>query len=131
MDQEVTVLLLNGMPVKTFFVFYFYGVIGILMFYLGSVWKNIDSNPNTPSSFSWKYFLKGTIRIVLSLITLFFIIIYFKDFSPFLFNLPEGANKIDINGFSSLFAGIGIDSTWKMVLGISKTGSQAIKKKVG
>lgn len=130
MSEDVTGLLLNGMPINIFLVYYFYGIVGILMFYLGSAWKAMNSDTTTPSTFSWRLFFKGAIRVVLSVITLFFIIIYFKDFSPFIFNLPEGSDKVEINGFSSLFSGIGIDSTWKFILGISKGSSDSIKRKV-
>lgn len=130
MDNEVYQLLLNGMPIKEFLVYYIFGIAGALSFFLYSVWNAINEDSNTPSKFSWKFLLKGTIRVVLSLITLAFVVIYFKQISPFMFDVTNTDVDVKINGFSAFLAGVSIDTIWKALLGVGKKGTTTIVKKV-
>jgi hypothetical protein len=130
MENEIKTLLLNGMPFSNFIVFYLVGIAGAVMFYLANVYESIMLDDKTPSKWSWKHFFKGTIRIVLSLITLAVVIIWFKDLSPFLFNASGiEVETVDINALSSFIAGIGIDGAWKKILGIKKVGQKIVKNK--
>jgi hypothetical protein len=124
-DEETYKLLLNGMPFREFIVYYLIGMVGALMFFLGNLYNAIGHDPDTPNKWSWRHFIKGAIRVFLSLTSLAFAIIYFKEFSPFLFNTTQ-STVVDVNGFSALCLGIGIDRIWK---GVLHTGSQVIKKR--
>jgi hypothetical protein len=129
--NEVTEILLNGMPINEFISFYLIGAVGALMFFLGNLYKGITQNVDTPMTFSWRYFVRGLIRVVLALTSLAFGIIYFSDLSKYLFNLQEGQTA-ELNGFSALLLGIGIDGLWKKLLQVgiegSRAGAKAIKK---
>jgi hypothetical protein len=124
MDEEVYKLLLNGMEFKHFIVYYAIGIVGALMFFLSNLFKAIKTDSNTPNIWSWKAFLKGGIRMVLSFVSLAFAIIYFKEFSPFLFKTSNEV-IVDVNGFSALCLGMGIDGIWK---GILKVGTPITTK---
>ena len=124
-DPEVAKLLLNGMSFKHFLVYFMIGMIGALMFFLGNLYSAIKTDTGTPFKWSWKAFMKGGIRVLLSLTSLAFSIIYFKEMSPFLFNIT-GDGIVDVNGFSALCLGIGIDRLWKGVLHV---GHESIKAK--
>ena len=124
-DPEVAKLLLNGMSFKHFLVYFMIGMIGALMFFLGNLYSAIKTDTGTPFKWSWKAFMKGGIRVLLSLTSLAFSIIYFKEISPFLFNIT-GDGVVDVNGFSALCLGIGIDRLWKGVLHV---GHESIKAK--
>jgi hypothetical protein len=131
MESNVTEILLNGMPLGQFIGYYIIGMAGALMFFLGNLYKGITQDTSTPMKFSWRYFVKGLIRVVLSLTTLAFGILYFSELSPFLFQLTEG-QFVEINGFSALLLGIGVDSLWKKLLAVgidgAKVGAKILKK---
>jgi mannose/fructose/N-acetylgalactosamine-specific phosphotransferase system component IIC len=118
--QETYNLLLNGMPFEKFIVYFIFGFLGIAIFYLTNVYNGMKNNQGTPKHFSWFFFWKGTIRMILSLITLSLVIIFFKDIAPFLLNTSENI-PVELNGFSSLLIGTGIDGAWNMLIGIGKT----------
>lgn len=133
MDEEVYKLLLNGMPFKTFIVFYLSGLAGSLLFFLGNVYKSIKTDPTTPNRWSWRAFIKGGIRVLLSLISLAAAIIYFPDISPILFNIDNGLElgaMVDINAKSAFLLGVGIDRIWKGLLSASESGAKAVIKKL-
>lgn len=133
MEQEVYIVLLNGMPLSTFIAYYLIGIGGVLIFFLSNLHTAITTDPNTPNTWSWKAFIKGGIRLTLALITLAFSIVYFKEMAPFLFNIApdlitENDTIVNINGFSSLLMGIGIDHICKGLISMTYGGAKLIKK---
>jgi TRAP-type C4-dicarboxylate transport system permease large subunit len=125
--NEVTEILLNEMPLGQFIGFYLIGTVGALMFFLGNLYKGITQDISTPMKFSWKHFVKGFIRVVLALVTLAFGIIYFSDLSQHLFSLSEG-QVAELNGFSALLLGIGVDGLWKKLLQAGVDGMKVTEK---
>ena len=127
MNEEVYTFMLNGMPLKTFIEMFLMGLIGAILFYLGKIYKAL--NPNTPRlKLSVRDVIRGLIKMILSLSSLAVFIIYFKEMSPFFFNIIETEHDhiVDINGKSSLLLGIGIDRLWNILLNM---GSAGIKMK--
>jgi hypothetical protein len=127
MSPEIVEILLNGMSFEKFIGFYLIGATGALMFFLSSVYNAIKKDITTPMNFSWKYFMRGMIRIILALISLSFAIVYFSDFSKHLFNLSDG-QIVELNGFSALLMGVGIDDLWKKLLSAGASGAKAGEK---
>ena len=115
------------MSFEKFIGFYLIGATGALMFFLSSVYNAIKKDITTPMNFSWKYFMRGMIRIILALISLSFAIVYFSDFSKHLFNLSDG-QIVELNGFSALLMGVGIDDLWKKLLSAGASGAKAGEK---
>lgn len=130
MDEQVYSVLLNGMPFKTFMGFFLIGMIGALLFYLSIIYKAL--NPNSPKIiFDWRKVIRGIIKLLMSFASLAICIIYFKEISPFLFNITgtEHDHVVDINGFSALILGIGIDRLWTGLLRAGTDGAKYLKKK--
>lgn len=114
-------LLLNGMTIGHFFVYYLVGVFGIAYVFLGNLLKAIESDPTTPRTFQWVYFVKGLIRVILALMSLAFGILYFSELMSYIMEVPEGV-EVEINGFSALIMGIGIDGLSKRLVSASIDG---------
>ena len=130
MDGEVYSMLLNGMPVKTFLGMFLMGLIGAMLFYLGKIYKALS--PNTPRlKLSVRDVVRALIKMVLSLSSLAVFIIYFKEMSPFFFNITDTDHEhiVDINGKSALLLGIGIDRLWNIILNIGAGGVKLMSKR--
>ena len=129
MNEEMQAILLNGMPLGEFVAYYLVGVVGIAFFFLSNLLTAIESDPNTPGTFRWVYFIRGLIRVVLALMALGLGIIYFSELMQFIMEVPEGAD-VEINGFSALLLGIGVDGLSKKLVSVSIGGYQGIKKQI-
>lgn len=129
MDEEIYTLLLNGMPFKTFLGFFLLGMAGAFMFYLGKLYKKI--NQPVREEISWRRFIAGAIHLILSVMSLAVCIIYFKEISPFLFNITDSEHQhvVNVNGFSSLMLGMAIDRLWTSLLQASQGGAKLFKKR--
>lgn len=129
MDEQVYSALLNGMAFKTFLGFFLSGVIGATLFYLGKIYKAL--NPNQPKlQLSARQVIRGLIKMILSLSSLAIFIIYFKEISPFFFNIVETEHEhvVDINSKSALILGLGIDRLWSTLLNLGAGGAKLIKR---
>lgn len=127
MQDEFKELFLNGMSLSHFIFYYAMGLIGILMFFLVNLYSAIKTDPKTPPKWSWRAFLRGGIRLLLSLASLALAVLYFKELSPYIFNTTDGI-QIDINGFSSFMLGVLIDRLWKSLMSADKTLKLIAKK---
>ena len=126
MDEDIYILLLNGMPFREFIVYYVVSLIGALIFVIKDFNVAIYKDPNTPAQFEWKYIGRGLSRIVIGMICLVFGIIYFPELSKHLVTLdmtglPEDIHAhdivIDINTLSAFGLGLGVDKLVKKFVG--------------
>ena len=62
MDGEVTHMIISGMTLKEFGIYYSMGVLGITIRFLADLWMGIKVDKKTPYKFQWRYFLKGFLR---------------------------------------------------------------------
>lgn len=122
MNKEIYGLMLNGIPIKEFFVYFIFFLIGTLMFFLYSVYKGVQYD----GGFSWKKFWKGTIRVVLSVITGAMAIIYWEQISMFIFATDQ---PVELNGWSSFLMGTMVDGLLEKILGGSKDATKFIAAK--
>ena len=136
-NEEVAKLLLNGMPFREFIIFYLTGIFGIVIYFLGNLFVALENDSSTPKHWSWRAFLKGGIRLFLSITGLAFGIIFFKELSPYLFNLSGMSSMpndvvIDVNMLSAFLLGLIIDRVVKGGLHILiksyNKGTNLIKK---
>ena len=130
MDEQVYSALLNGMAFKTFLPLFLIGTIGATLFYLGKIYKAL--NPNQPKlKLSAREVIRGLIKMVLSLTSLAIFIVYFKEMSPFFFNIAETEHEhvVDINMKSALILGLGIDRLWSTLLTLGEGGAKLMKGK--
>lgn len=127
MDEEVAGLLLNGMPLKQFIVFYLIAVGGALIFFLHNLYTSIKEDSSTPMTFKWRYFVKGLIRVVMSLVSLAFGIIFFGEISLIIFATDQ---PVELNALSAFLMGVGVDRLWKGLLGVSNQTRKAVAKKM-
>ena len=110
-------ILLNGMPLKEFWVWYLVAMAGALVYLLIRIEQAIRKDPNTPSTFSWRHTARGFIKLIIAMIIIPWGIIYFSDILPILLNfittdalLPEGVElNAEVNGFSAFLIGFGVD----------------------
>ena len=144
MDEEVIKLFLNDMPLKQFVVFYIVAIVGALMLFLKDLNRSLLHDTSTPYQFEWRYFWKGLIRVVMAMVSLFFGVAYFKELSPYLFDIvvPEAMVnqlgesgihdhdfQIQINVLSAFGLGVGVDKLMKGLVGTADGGRKAIIKK--
>jgi hypothetical protein len=127
MDEEVAGLLLNGMPLKQFIVFYLVAVGGALIFFLHNLYTSIKVDSSTPMTFQWKYFIKGLIRVIMSLVSLAFGIIFFTDISLIIFATDQ---PVELNALSAFLMGVGVDRLWKGLLGVGEETRRAVAKRM-
>jgi len=139
MDEQVTGLLLDGITAKEFTVFYLVGIAGIAMRFLWNLYQGINLNPETPYKFQFRYFLKGFLRIILSLGFMAVVVARFPEMSDKLididvaFNIPTrlpsgtevGATAHMTAGLAFII-GLGIDEVVKRFV---HSGSVEIKKR--
>jgi hypothetical protein len=125
--DEVTEILLNGKSVTEFIALYIAGTIGALWFFLQNLYDGITKDPTTPMIFSWRYFVRGLIRVVLALTGLAFVILYFEELSPHLFELPNGTTA-GLKVHTALFIGLGIDGLVKKMISAGIDGAKATEK---
>jgi len=127
MDEEVTKLLLSGITQKEFVAFYLMGVTGIVVRFLADLWYGIRMDRNTPYHFQWSYFLKGFLRVVMSLIVMAFVVARFQEFSHLLvdINFPNPTRVSDgnvpvagITAGSAFLLGLGLDEVLKKLVGL-------------
>lgn len=118
MNDDVAKLLLNGMPFANFIAFYGIAVFVSLIMFILKINRGIRLDTKTPNKFSWKHFMKGFTKLLVTLMAIAPAIIFFKDLSPFLLNLgllgdlPDGVNVeivADVNAFTAFLIGFGID----------------------
>ena len=135
MDDEITGLILSGITTKEFAVYYLMGVLGILIRFLADLWWGIRVDRNTPFKFQWRYFMKGFIRIVVSLLILAIVVARFEEYSHHLVSidfavptrLAEGNSVVvGITTGTAIAIGLGIDEVIKKVVGI---GDKVTKKR--
>lgn len=119
--KEVFEIWLDGMSVGRFLAMYLAACAGMIIFFLDDVSKGIRKNPETPQGFSWKHFIKGMIRLIINLITLFFVIVNYKDIMETIFQA-----QATLNGASALVAGISIDAIVKRLVGWTYEGKKVV-----
>lgn len=127
MSQEITDMILNGFGPNQFAVLYIGGVIGALMIFLWNLYEGITLDPKTPFNWSWVHFIRGGIRVVISLVSLAFVILYFDEMSVWFFELEPG-QEVFLNMKSAFFLGLGIDGLVKKLMSAGIGGAKATKK---
>jgi hypothetical protein len=126
MDEEVVGWLLSGITVKEFWVLYVVGIVGIVARFLFNLWEGIAVDSSTPYTFQFRYFIKGMIRIILSLIFLAVVVARYQEFSHLLvdielpvptrwanFEQPVAA----LTAGAAFILGLGIDEVVKRFVG--------------
>lgn len=121
--KEIMEIWLDGMSAGRFWAMYLTALSGILIFFLDDVRKGILQNPETPKHFSWQYFIKGLFRFIINVVTLFFVLINYKDISEMILQ-----TETVLNGASAFIAGISIDSIVKRLVGWSYEGKKVVGK---
>lgn len=129
MNEEMQAVILNGMPLGQFVAYYLVGVFGIAFFFLSNLLKAIETDPTTPRTFQWIYFVKGLIRVVLALMALAFGIVYFSELMGYIVDVPQGA-EVEITGFSALLVGISVDQLSKKLVSLSIGSYKGIQKRM-
>lgn len=138
MEEDVTRMLLQGITLSEFKLLFLVGIIGIISRFLYNVVEGVKRDPNTPTNFKFRYFIKGLARLVLSLIILALVIARFQEFSHLLVNidtsftiptrLPNGidvVSSVGITAGGAFGAGLFIDDIVKRSVG---KGDRVIKK---
>ena len=121
--NEVTDILLNDTDQTKFIVLYGSSMVGVLMLFLNNLYSAITIKTDTPMHWSWRHFWKGFIRVIMTLIGLFFAITNWDTLSLMIFNtdtVPE------LNAFSSFMLGMGSE---RLLKGIFSGGEKLNKKK--
>ena len=132
MDEEVTKILLNGMPLAEFKAYYLASLMGALLWFIIKTWRGVYADPSTPSTFSWRYFWRGLIKYGISVIALAWAVVYFSDYGPFLLKIffqfpevnPEALDNVvmNMNAGSAFLLGFFVD------FGIRKITHKIFKK---
>lgn len=135
MDDEIKGMLLSGITEKEFMVLYLVGLIGFTVRFLAELWAGIRFDRSTPYKFQWRYFAKGGLRMVISMIVLAFVIARFQEFSHYLVDIEfpqptrvsEGNEPIASIAVGGAFiVGLGLDEIVKRVV---KVMANAAKKR--
>jgi len=127
MNESVTILL-NGMPLAEFWVWYAVALAGAFVYLMSKVYHAINRDPDTPNTFSWRHLSRGLIKFIVAMILIPWGVIYYSDIFPILVDmvtmdslLPEGVQlNAEINGFSAFLVGLGIDYGVHKVLKVAK-----------
>jgi hypothetical protein len=126
MDEDVTKLLLNGMPFSEFIVFYVWAFIGAMLLFWISVGKAIKKDPETPDRWSWMHLWKGVCKIPLTMVIMAVAIIFWEQISKIMF---DSETDIELTMWSAFFiVGFGSEKIKDMVFGGSKETVKAFKK---
>ena len=103
-------LLLNGMDFTHFLTYYIVSLIGVLFFFVYTVYDAIKHDAKSPDKLNWGYLLKtSALRIFLVVVALFFLITQSEAF------MGE-----DISISLALISGIGIDGLIKSIVGVGR-----------
>lgn len=127
MENDVSELILNGMPFKEFIVYFGFGMAGLILFFLYSLYKAITTDVTTPRTWNWRAFTKGGIRVILGIILIAISVIFWKQISMFVFAVDT---PVELNGWSAFGLGILNDRIVEGVLGSGHDASKYIGKKL-
>jgi hypothetical protein len=119
MSEKLTSILLSGLTPDEFLIYYGIALVGIFARWLYNVSNSILFDPSTPYRFSWRFFAKGLIRLLLSFIVMAFVIARFHEFSDHLVDITfqgEENIKANITATSAFSIGIGIDEIVKRMV---------------
>jgi len=117
-------MLLSGITGKEFVVLYLVSIVGIVVRFLYNLWEGITKDIATPFTFQFKFFVKGLIRIIFSLIIMAVVIARFQEFSHLFGSIEnviaEGDNAtIGLTAGSAFMLGMGVDELVKRVVSYS------------
>ena len=124
--DEVSNLLLEGMSKAEFVTYYLIAIVGAMLFFMYNLYEQLFLTPGGRQPWSWHKFAKGSLRVVMSLISLIFAVLYFEKASMILF---QTESPIKLTGWSAFTLGIGFDRIWKGLLGAGNQVRNGIKKK--
>lgn len=132
MEDDVRTILLNNMPVAQFVAYYLASLFGAFVWFLIKLLKGISTDRDTPQQFQWKYFWRGFLKFIISVLVLPWVVIYFPDYGPFflktLFQFPDVTTDelnnvvMEMNAGSAAIIGFFID------MGIRKLTHHKFKK---
>jgi len=125
MNERILELLLAGITAEQFVVFYVVGIAGILVRFLYNLGEGILFDNKTPYNFRMKFFVKGLIRLFVSMIVMAFVIARFYEFSHYLVDVARPPNHP--GGMGDVHANITIGSAFMLGLGID----EVVKRIVG
>ena len=119
--NEAKDILLNDIEQSRFIVLYLVSCLGVLMLFLSNLYRAINIETDTPMHFSIKHFLKGFIRVVLTLVGLFFGITNWDTISIMIFNTDTVPG---LTAFSAFLLGLGSE---RLVKGLFSGGAESFK----
>ena len=125
MDENITKVLLNGMPYAEFIGYYIWAFIGAMLLFWISVRKAINNDPVTPTKWSWAHIWKGVSKIPLTMVIMAVSIIFWNpQISNLLFEEPT-----ELTLWSSFFIiGFGSEKIKDGIFGGSKGAYQTAAK---
>ena len=124
--EEVTDILLNNTDQTKFIVLFSVAIFGTLMLFLNNLYKAITVKTDTPMHWSWRHFWKGFIRIIMTIVALFFAITNWDTLSLIVFNtdtVPE------LNALSAFMLGLGSERLLKGMFAGGEGSYKYLKKK--
>ena len=124
--DEVSSLLLEGMSKAEFVTYYLVAVAGAMLFFMYNLYEQLRLDPKGRQPWSWRKFFGGSIRIVMSLISLVFAVLYFEKMSMIMF---QSDSPVRLTGWSAFTLGIGFDRIWKSLLGAGRQLQNGMHKK--
>ncbi len=134
MFERILDILLVGITKEEFVAFYLLGTGGIIIRFLVDLWYGVRLDTSTPYKFQWPYFLKGFIRVIISLLALAMIIARFQDYSsifvgidfPVPTRVAEGTDPVStLKAGGAVGLGLAMDEILKKMVGL---GGRAIKR---
>jgi len=117
LGQNVTQILLNGVPLAVFIAFYIAGIIGVFISYAINVAFAVKNDPTTSNKFKRSEFKVKVLRVVLALLLLAVGIIFPEQIWGFVFHSDA---PIQLNLWSAFMTGMGTDRIGKGFAGLKK-----------
>lgn len=115
------------MDPTVFIAMWIIAMVGVILFFLIGVLRKMNVGSATPNKFSLRLFLKGVIRVIVSVIVIAFAIIYYPELSVQILGAPE---PLEINGMTALLLGLTLDSIIKKIYDLSVDSGNVLYKRV-
>jgi len=109
--NSVQELFLNGMPVGEFFFYMLMAVSGAFLYLCARMYNAIKVDASTPFKFSWRYTIKGFIKLLATVLLLPLIITHFSEIVPVLLKyvLNVEIETVELTVTSAIITGFFID----------------------
>lgn len=97
MNEEITKVLLNGMPLAVFIAYTLASYFGAIAWFLIKTVYAINRDPKTPPKFNKKYSYRGLFKLGITFFVLPWAVVYFEDYAPIILDLLFKLGESDSN----------------------------------